>query len=325
MTVTIGEPMKIVIPGGSGQVGRVVARAFHGDGHEVVVLSRSPGGTPWRTVGWDGETRGDWVREIDGADVVLNLAGRSVNCRYHERNRRQILDSRVLSTRVVGQAISESPHPPGVWLQMSTATLYAHTYGPPHDEVTGRVGGEEPGAPDTWRFSIEVATAWEKELAEASTPDTRKVAMRSAMVMSPDRGGIFDTLLRLVRFGLGGKVGDGKQFVSWIHERDFVRAVRWLIDHDEITGPINLASPEPLPFTDFMRALRQAWGIRLGLPATTWMLEIGAFFLRTESELVLKSRRVVPGLLVEQGFVFDFPAWPDAAEELCGRWRAGAG
>lgn len=317
--------MKLVIPGGSGQVGTVLACAFHGEGHEVVVLSRSPGQAPWRTVAWDGETRGDWVREIDGADVVVNLAGRSVNCRYHERNRRQILDSRVLSTRVVGQAIAEATRPPGVWLQMSTATIYAHTYGPAHDEVTGRLGGEEPGAPDTWRFSIEVAKAWEKELAEASTPATRKVAMRSAMVMSPDRGGIFDTLLRLVRFGLGGKVGDGKQFVSWIHERDFVRAVKWLIEHDEITGPVNLASPEPLPYADFMRALRQAWGIRLGLPATTWMLEIGAFFLRTESELVLKSRRVVPGLLLEQGFAFEYPEWPDAAEELCGRWRAGAG
>jgi NAD dependent epimerase/dehydratase family enzyme len=145
--------------------------------------------------------------------------------------------------------------------------------------------------------------------------------MRSAMTMSPDRGGVFSTLLWLVLHGLGGKVGDGRQFVSWIHQRDFVRAVYWLIEHEELAGPVNLASPNPLPYADFIRELRAAWGVRFGLPAKKWMLEIGTFFMRSESELVLKSRRVVPTLLVNSGFAFDFPTWSAAAADLCRRWR----
>jgi NAD dependent epimerase/dehydratase family enzyme len=151
-------------------------------------------------------------------------------------------------------------------------------------------------------------------------PRTRTVLLRSAMTMSPDRGGVFDTLLRLVRWGLGGASGDGRQYVSWIHDRDFVRAVYWLIDHD-LAGPVNLAAPHPLPNAEFMRALRDAWGIGFGLPAARWMLEVGAFALRTETELILKSRRVVPGRLLESGFTFHFRTWPDAAADLCRRWR----
>src|SRR5687768_11756826 len=214
--------MKVVIPGGSGQVGTIVARALHAEGHEVVVLSRKPTPALWRVTPWDGETLGEWGAEINGSDVVLNLAGRSVNCRYTARNRREILHSRVASTRAVGQAIAAARRPPRVWLQASTATLYSHRYDAPNDEATGIVGGGEAGAPDTWRFSIDVARAWERAFEEAATPSTRKVALRSAMTMSPDPGGIFDTLLRLVRRGLGGRAGDGRQYVSWIHHVDFV-------------------------------------------------------------------------------------------------------
>jgi len=313
--------MKILLPGGTGQVGTILARAFHGDGHEVVVLSRAPRQAPWRVVAWDAETLGPWTRELDGADVVVNLAGRSVNCRYTPDNRRAIQDSRVNSTRVVGEAIAGAARPPRVWLQMSTATIYAHRYDAPNDEATGIIGGAEPGAPDTWRFSIDVATSWERALAAAATPRTRKVALRAAVVMSPDRGGPFDLLLRLVRFGLGGQSGHGRQYVSWIHDRDFVRAVAWLIEHDKIDGAVNLAAPHPLPNAAFMRALREAWGMRLGLPASAWMLSVGTWLLRTETELVLKSRRVVPGRLVQQGFAFDFPTWPEAARDLCRRRR----
>jgi uncharacterized protein (TIGR01777 family) len=316
--------MRIVIPGGSGQVGTVLARAFHGEGHEVVVLSRQPAAAPWRVAAWDARTLGDWAREIDGADAVINLAGRSVNCRYDAANRRAIVDSRVDSTRVVGQAIAAARRPPEVWLQSSTATLYAHRYDAPNDEATGILGGQEPGAPSTWVFSIEVARAWETALAEAVVPGTRKVALRSAMTMSPDRGGIFDTLLGLVRRGLGGTAGDGRQYISWIHHRDFVRAVRWLIEHDDVSGPVNLAAPEPLPNAEFMRALREAWGARIGLPAARWMLEIGAWLLRTETELVLKSRRVVPGRLLQEGFTFEFSSWPEAARDLCRAVREAA-
>ena len=170
-----------------------------------MILSRSPGPAPWRFVAWDAKTLGGWAREIDRAGVVINLAGRSVNCRYNARNRREIMESRVDSTRVVGEAIAAASRPPRVWLQASTATIYAHRYDAANDEATGILGGAEPGVPETWRFSIDVAKAWEAALDEAATPRTRKVKLRAAMVMSPDRGGIFDTLLGLVRRGLGGR------------------------------------------------------------------------------------------------------------------------
>lgn len=314
--------MKILIPGGSGQVGTILARALHALGHEVVVLSRRSAEAPWRVVTWDAATLGAWTAELDGSDVVINLAGRSVNCRYTPANRREILQSRVVSTRLIGQAIAAAQRPPAVWLQASTATIYAHRYDAPNDEFTGILGGNEPDAPDTWHFSIDVAQAWEAAANEAVTPATRKVLLRSAMIMSPDRGGVFDTLLGLVRAGLGGQVGDGRQYMSWIHDQDFVRAVLWLIERPEVEGAVNLAAPNPLPNANFMRALRQAWGAPIGLPATGWMVEIGTFFMRTESELVLKSRRVIPALLEQHGFTFDYPSWPAAAQDLCARWRA---
>jgi uncharacterized protein (TIGR01777 family) len=311
--------MKIVIPGGSGQVGAFLARALHAEGHQVLVLSRQPQARPWRVAWWDGVSLGAWAGEVDGSDVVINLTGRSVNCRYTPRHRQEILDSRVQSTRAIGEAIALARRPPRTWLQASTATIYAHRYDAPNDEASGLIGGREPGAPTTWQFSIDVAQAWEGALEEAATPKTRKVALRSAMTMSPDAGGIFDTLLTLVRCGLGGTAGDGRQFVSWIHFEDFIRATRWLIEHDEIAGAVNVAAPDPLPNAEFMRILREAWGIRVGLPASNWMLEIGAAFLQTETELILKSRRVVPGRLLQGGFVFDYPFWKDAARDLCGR------
>lgn len=319
--------MKIVIPGGSGQVGSFLTRALVDSGHQVVVLTRSQvggerdAGASVRHVFWDGKTLGPWSAEIDGADAVINLAGRSVNCRYNARHRREIMDSRIDSTRVVGEAIGRATRPPPVWLQASTATIYDHRYDAPNDEITGRVGGNEPDAPDTWRFSIDVATAWEGVTEEADTPHTRKLLLRSAITMSPDRGGAFDVFLTLVRYGLGGKMGDGRQFVSWIHHVDFVRAVEFLIEREDLSGCINLAAPHPLPNADFMRDLRKAWGIRIGLPATRWMLEIGTMLMRSESELVLKSRRVVPTRLVAAGFQFNFPTWPAAATDLRQAWR----
>ncbi len=224
--------MKVVLAGGSGQVGRVLARAFHGEGHQVVVLSRKPKPAPWPVVAWDGRSLGNWAEEMEGADVLINLAGRSVNCRYHARNRREIMESRVCSTRVIGEAIAKAERPPRVWLQASTATIYEHRFDAPNDEATGILGGSEPGAPDTWRFS---------------------------------------------------------------------------------------------PNAEFMRSLRAAWGARAGLPAARWMLEIGAFLLRTETELILKSRYVAPSRLVESGFDFRFPRWREAASELCARWRVARG
>ncbi|MDF2771335.1 MAG: hypothetical protein K0S86_829 [Geminicoccaceae bacterium] len=278
-------------------------------------------------VPWDARTVGPWKAALDGADVVINLAGRSVNCRYTPENRAAILDSRVESTRAVGQAIAQCTRPPRVWLQASTATIYAHRYDAPNDDVTGILGGHEPDAPASWRFSIEVATAWERAATDALSagqPATRLVLLRAAMVMSPDRGGIFATLLRLVRFGLGGPVASGRQYVSWIHDQDFVRALAWLIAHEELSGAVSVAAPNPLPYRDFMRELRRAAGVPVGLPATRWMLALGAWALRTESELVLKSRRVVPRRLLDSGFSFEYPEWPAAAGDLVHRAKDGA-
>jgi uncharacterized protein (TIGR01777 family) len=313
--------MKIVIPGGTGEVGTVLARTFHDDGNEVVVLSRSPKDAPWRFVQWDGETVGDRADELEGADVVINLAGRSVNCRYNAENRREIMDSRLKSTGVLCEAIAAASTAPKIWLQMSTATIYSHRFDAPNDEVAGSIGGNEPDAPENWKFSIDVATAWEKAAREATTPRTRKVLMRLSILMSAERGGTLDLLVSLVRFGLGGKAGSGRQYMSWIHDRDFVRAVYWLIEHEELSGPINLASPNPLPNREFMRVLREAYGMPFGLPAMEWQLAIGAFLMRSETELILKSRRVVPKLLTDSGFEFEFPEWKEAAGDLVRRWR----
>jgi len=308
--------MKIVMPGGSGQVGTVLAHAFHRDGHEVVVLSRRPHPQPWRVVAWDGVTLERWSKEFDGCDVVINLTGRSVNCRYTATNRLEILQSRVLSTRIVGEAIANAAHPPRVWLQASTATIYAHRYDHANDERSGILGGQESNAPSSWQFSLDVARAWERAFDEVMLERTRKIALRSAMTLSPDPGGVFDTLVGLVRRGLGGSAGDGRQFMSWIHYQDFVSAVRWLIDREDVEGIVNVASPNPLPNAEFMRMLREACRAPFGLPATKWMLEIGAFFMGTETELILKSRRVVPARLLEHGFRFRFPTWRDAACDL---------
>lgn len=315
--------MKIVIPGGTGQVGAVLDRALTGAGHEVVVLTRRP--TRDREVWWDGATLGSWAREIDGSDVVINLAGRSVSCRYTPANLRAMMDSRVHSARVVGEAVATAAHPPRVWLQMSTATIYAHRHDAPNDEATGVIGGDEPGVPAYWSYSVDIAKAWERAQDRADTPHTRKVALRTAMVMSPDRGGVFDVLLRLARLGLGGPVAGGAQYVSWIHDQDFVRAVEFLVDRDDIAGPVNLAAPGPLPQRAFMRVLRAARGLPVGLPATKWMAELGAFALRSDTELLLKSRRVVPGRLLDEGFAFDHPHWPEAAVDLVRRARHGTG
>ena len=315
-------PLRIVLPGGSGQVGNILSRHFHAQGHEVVVLARRVTPAPWRVVNWDGESLGNWTSELENADVLINLAGRSVDCRYTPSNRRAIKESRVQTTHLLGRAIGQSVRPPRLWMNASTATIYRHAIDRPMDEQTGEIGGNETDAPAKWSFSIDVATSWEKAFFEAVTPNIRKIALRSAVIMSPDRGGVFDTLLRLVRFGLGGTAASGQQFVSWIHDEDFLRSIDYLIARDEIDGVVNIASPNPLGNREFMKALRQAWGTSIGLPATRWMLEIGTFFRRTETELVLKSRRVIPRRLVEDGFQFQFPEWAAAAQNLVDRWRA---
>lgn len=307
--------MKVVLAGGSGNVGSVLRRHFAGRGDEVIVLSRS--GRGGATV-WDGETLGPWVSALEGADVVINLAGRTVNCRYNAHNLREMMDSRVRSTKVLGQALGQVGSQ-AVWLQSSTATIYAHRFDAANDEETGILGGQEPHAPPKWVASIEIAKAWEAELEAANVPGVRKVAMRSAMTMSADPGSVFHVLATLARRGLGGRLGNGKQFVSWIHEADFAASIDFLIDRKDLDGPINLCSPYPLPQAEFAQQLRKAVGAPFGLPAAAWMIEIGTWAMRTESELVLKSRRVVPKRLLDAGFEFRYPHWTDAAADLASR------
>jgi uncharacterized protein (TIGR01777 family) len=257
--------------------------------------------------------------------VVVNLAGRSVSCRYSDSNLRQMMGSRVDSTRVVGEAIGGAVRAPKVWLQMSTATIYADSRSRgddlPHDEANGIIGGEEPGVPLYWEYSVRIAQRWEQAQAQARTPRTRRVALRTAMVMTPDRGGVFDYLSWMTRVGLGGPVAGGRQYVSWIHGEDFVRAVLFLIERDDLEGPFNVAAPDPVQQGELMRSLRGAWGRRSGLPASRLMAEVGAFVLRTDTELLLKSRRVVPARLIEAGFAFAHPTWDAAAMDLVERVR----
>lgn len=306
---------KIILAGGSGFLGRVLARYFAERGREVVILTREPKVAEGkiREVRWDGEHLGDWKRELEGASAVINLAGCSVDCRYTARNRRVILDSRVLPTRVIGEAIALCENPPAVWLNASTATIYKHALARAMTESKGVIGAT-PEAKDT--FSVEVAVAWEKACEEATTPRTRKVLLRTAMVLGLGKNSVFPTLRRLVKCGLGGKMASGEQYVSWIHERDFCRAIEWLITHPTLEGVVNLAAPNPLPNREMMRAFRSVCGVPFGLPATAWMLELGAVLLRTETELIIKSRRVVPERLLAEGFEFEFTRFRDALEEL---------
>jgi uncharacterized protein len=310
---------RLVIAGGSGFLGRALAKYFSTKGWEVVVLTRAANGKVEgaRAVQWDAATLGEWAAELDGAEAVINLTGRTVNCRYNAKNRREIMESRVNSTRVIGEAIAKCAKPARVWLNASTATIYKHTLGPAHDE-NGEIGATRE-AQD--QFSIEVAQAWERTLGEAKTRGTRKVALRAAMVLGTGENSVFPMLRRLTRVGLGGRMGSGKQYVSWIHELDFCRAVEWISGREEFVGPVNVAAPNPVTNAEMMQILREVVGapLGIGLPATEWMLEVGAFFLRTEVELIIKSRRVVPRKLLQSGFKFELSTMRDAFAELHGR------
>ena len=290
-------------------------RWFAARGWEVVVLSRrrSPGQDMHRTVFWDGESLGDWRAELEGAIAVVNLSGRSVDCRYHRRNREQIMNSRVRSTRVLGKAIRQCENPPGAWLNSSTATIYRHSFDRKMDEWDGEIAST-PEAKDA--FSVQVAREWEQVFQECDVPRTRKVALRTAMVLGDDRGGVFHVLRRLTKLGLGGQMGKGRQFVSWIHQQDFCRAVEWLILKEDFCGVVNLVAPHPLPNSQMMRLFRNTADMRFGLPATRWMLELGAWLMRTETELIIKSRRVVPRRLLSSGFEFAFSEMSEAIQEL---------
>ena len=300
----------IVIFGANGFLGRYACRYFARQGKEVVAVARRRDG--WSGDGmfleWDGKTPGPWTLALEGAEAVLNLAGRSVNCRYTPENRREIRDSRVAATRVIGQAIAACRIPPRVWLNASTATWYRHAEDKPQDDWLG-----EPGE----GFSCEVARAWEDAFFEAMVPAvTRKVALRLGMVLANEEGTVFDVLRRLTASGLGGAMGGGSQRVSWIHMEDFLRALEFLLGDPFLSGSVNVTSPEFPSNREWMRVLRESVGMPVGLPASRWMLEMGARLMGTETELVLKSRWAEPVRLRDAGFRWRWSRAADAVADL---------
>lgn len=300
---------KIIIPGGSGFIGKNVAHFFNKRDYEVIILTRGKARNDNRItyLNWDGETIGDWAATFENAKLILNLSGKSVDCRYNEKNKKAILDSRIHSTQVVGKVIEQCTSPPELWINMSTATIYEHTVeGAANDEINGIVGDD---------FSMGVAKAWESAFNNFKLPLTRKIVLRCSIVLGKD-GGALGHLAPLVKLGLGGKNGSGKQFVSWIHIEDIERMIEWMMKNKNALGVYNCTNPTPIRNADFMKKIRKAIGIPFGLPATKWMIEIGTFFMRTESELVLKSRKVVPKRLQDEGFVFKFQEIEKALEDI---------
>ena len=402
--------MRIVLPGGSGQVGSLLARHFQQQGHHVTVLTRGPYTATWQTVHWDGVSAGDWIATLDGADVCINLTGRGVNCRATAANRKAIYESRIHSTRLLGRVIASLAEPPRVWMNASAATINPRVLDAEGvDLPVGEMEGDETSgclpsgakAPEDFAldmyglkpvpfnalpvainpqpvpfnsqaipfnalpvainpqpvpfnakheainsqaipfnakheafsdissprwaerrgFAARVARDWEAEFFAAQTPRTRKVALRSAVVLSPAPATAFGVLSNLVRLGMGGAEGNGRQFVSWIHEADYARAVEFLVAREDLEGPFNLAAPVPLVNREFMAALRWAWNVMNGLPAPTPAVRLGAWLMGTNAELVLASCRAIPRRLLDAGFEFEFSEWPEAAEDLVRQWR----
>jgi uncharacterized protein len=310
--------MRIVIFGGTGQLGGILNRWLSAQGHEVQVVGRSVEDPALR---WDGRTDGPWMTLVEGADAVVNLTGRSVNCRYHWANLKEMMQSRLDSCEAVGRAIAQAKNPPPVWIQASTATIYAHNTGAPYDEENGVIGGHEPGVPDYWAYSVAIARAWELALDAANTPRTRKVAIRTGFTMSPDANGVFDWMVWLAKHGLGGPFVGGEQYISWITGVDLARAIGFCIENGSMEGPVNLTAPEPTRQRDFMAKLREHTKAPFALPIAHWMAKIGAVFLKTDIELMLKSRRVLPGKLLKAGFEFEHPTWDTGCPALVEGWK----
>ena len=293
--------------GSSGYLGQRLVWYLLNQKYSVVGVARRVGVIgPYPGFLWDGKTLGTWTNLLRNTDCVVNLAGRSVNCRYNKRNKSEIYSSRLDSTNIIGTAISQCDNPPRVWLNSSTATIYRDSRDRPMDEATGEIGKG---------FSVDVAQKWEQAFFESPTPTTRKVAMRSAMVMGPGKGGPFAAFDRLVAQGLGGPMAGGGMMMSWIHLLDFCRAVEWF-SKSELDGPVNVCSPNPLTNRDFMRAIVNARRVKIALPVAKWMVILGAIAMRTEPELPLKSRWAVPKRLLESGFSFEYPNWQEAAENI---------
>ena len=290
-------------------MGSALAKHFHNKLYDVVILSRNPKlYDPFaRHIYWDGKNSGEWIEEFENAFAVINLTGRTVNCRYNEKNKQEILESRVNATIAVGLAIQQCKNPPKVWINAASATYYRSSFDRDVDEESGETAED---------FSMNVCKAWEKSFWEMKTPSTRKIVTRTSLGLGNYENSVLPVLKRLIRFGLGGKMGNGKQFFSWIHEKDYAKSIDFLLQRNDLSGAFNITAPNPLPNKEFMKLMRKEMKMPFGIGATKWMLEIGAVVIGTETELVLKSRRVVPKKLLDAGFRFEFPNAKSALYDL---------
>lgn len=290
---------KIILAGGNGYLGTVLAKHFSLLADEIIILSRKPGIDTCniKTLIWDGQQVGHWADSLNGADLLVNLCGKNVNCRYTQKNRKEIIDSRIIPTQLLGKIIAEQENPPKLWINITSATIYRHAEDRPQDEINGEIGTG---------FSVEVCKAWENSFFKTETPKTRKIALRMGIVIGR-KDGAFPRLLNLVKLGMGGKQGNGEQYVSWVHEEDAARSILWLFEQPTIEGIINCTAPAPVKNHFFMHAIRQVFGMPIGLPTPAWLLAIGAKIIGTETELILKSRWVKPTLLLKSGFKFKYP------------------
>lgn len=299
---------KLIIAGGSGFLGNVLIEHFKDSFRSIIVLTRTsqPDKGIVKYVLWDAKTLDAWAKEIDGADVLINLTGKSVDCRYSEENKSLILSSRLDSTKILGEAIIAAKNPPQIWLNSSTATIYRHSLDMQMNETTGEIGDG---------FSVDVAKAWEKVFFSFKLKNTRQVALRTSIVFGK-KGGAFVPIKKLVKLGLGGKQGGGDQKVSWIHQTDFARSIQFIIENKALSGYVNIVSPQPTTNKILMEKLRNAVGMPFGIPMPTPLLKFGAKLIKTETELILKSRNVIPQKLQESGFHYSFGSLDEAINDL---------
>jgi uncharacterized protein (TIGR01777 family) len=302
---------KIILAGGNGYLGKVLTEYYRDKAHQIIILSRNPKPAAGnvQTLVWDGKTPGDWANQLEGAELLINLCGKNVNCRYTQKNKAEIIASRVLPTTLLGSVIANMQQPPQLWINITSATIYRHAEDRPQDEEHGEIGQG---------FSVDVCRQWEQSFVATHTPKTRKVALRMGIVLGLDDSA-FPRLLNLVKYGLGGQQGDGQQYMSWVHEQDAAACTEWLLENPKIDGVINCTAPGPIKNNEFMAIIRKTYGASFGLPAPAWLLSLGAIIIGTETELILKSRWVLPTRLLQSGYQFQFAQAGDAIKNILSR------
>jgi len=295
---------KIVLAGGNGYLGTVLANHFKNLADEVIILSRkfAAANGNVKTIVWDGKTVGEWVDSFNNADLLVNLCGKNVNCRYTAKNKQEIFDSRLIPTALLNKVVAKMENPPKVWINSSSATIYRHAEDCQQDELTGNIG---------IGFSVDVCKAWERVFFETETPATRKIALRIGIVFGKESA-IFPRLRNLVKFGMGGKQGHGKQYVNWVYEQEVASIMEYLLQNPQANGVFNCTAPNAVTNAVMMETIRRAYHVPFGLPAPGWLLETGAMLIGTETELILKSRWVAPTRLLDLGYNFQFTDFKQA-------------